>query len=190
MKYQISTGPTAEPVSLKEAKTQLRVDGDDENTYIINLISTARRNVEQETGRVLMLQTVKAFWDKWPAGRVLCLPLYPAASISLVEYVDENGTTQTWNASNYTTDVVGMTPRVVPNPDTDLPDLGDYPNAIVVTYTAGEQTAATVPQDLKHRILVSLTMLYERREDIKLNDNTPGIRTAAWLQFSHRSNLI
>lgn len=196
MKHEIVSDPAAEPVSLDEAKIQLRVDGDEENEHIRHLISVARRKVEQETGCILISQTVKAYWDKWPAAgangmdRSLYLPLYPAASVTSVEYVDEDGATQTWASSNYTTDLAGMTPRIVPNPDVDLPDLGSYPNAVVVTYTAGASTTTAVPAELKHAILSTLTLLYERREDMKLNDNTPGIRTSAWLQFGSRSTLI
>lgn len=190
MKYEITTDPGAEPVSLDEAKIQLRVDADDENDLIESLISVARRKVEQETDRVLISQTVKAYWDSWPTGQTLHLPVYPAASVTNVKYIDEDGALQTWDSANYTTDLVGMTPRIVPNPDADIPDVGDYPNAVQVTYVAGKSTPGEVPAELKHAILTVLTMLYERREDMKLNDNVPGVRTAAWLQFGHRANLI
>ncbi len=190
MKYEITSSPAAEPVTLEEAKTQLRVDANDEDSLIQSLISVARRKVEQETGRLLITQTVKAYWDAWPAAGVLYLPVYPAAAITNVKYVDEDAVLQTWDAANYTADLVGMTPRIVINPDVDAPDAGDYPNAIQVTYTAGGATASTVPAEIKHSILTTLTMLYERREDMKINENTPGVRTAAWLQFGSRANLI
>lgn len=190
MKYEITVGPTAEPVTIAEAKAQLRVDANTEDEHILHLISAARANVELETGRLLLSQTVKTYWDKWPTAGYFELPLYPAASVTSVEYVDTDGATQTWASSNYTTDLVGLTPRIVRNPDTDLPDLGTYPNAVTVTYIGGAATADDVPEELKHRILNTLTLLYERREDMKLNDNTPGIRTGKWLQFTHRKTLI
>lgn len=190
MKYEFTTDPAAEPVSLDEAKTQLRVDGDDENTLIEHLIRVAREKTEQETGRVAITRTIKAYWDKWPPGRVLCLPYYPAATITSVEYIDEDGATQTWSSSNYTADLVGMQPRIVPKPDIDVPDLGNYPNAITVTYTAGVGTRTAVPATFRHKMLVELTMLYERREDMRINDNVPGVRTGQWLGFGHRKNLI
>lgn len=190
MKYEITTSPAAEPVTLEEAKAQLRVDVNDEDNLIQTLITVARRKVESETGRVLISQTVKAYWEKWPASGVLTLPVYPASAITNIKYIDEDGTLQTWDSANYTADLVGMTPRIMINPDVDAPDTGEYPNAIQVTYTAGASTAADVPAEIKHSILVTLAMLYERREDMKINENTPGIRTASWLQFNHRANLI
>ncbi len=190
MKYEITSSPAAEPVTLDEAKTQLRVDANDEDGLIQSLISVARRKVEQETGRILISQTVVAYWDTWPAAGILPLPVYPAAAITHVKYIDEDGTLQTWDSANYSTDLVGMTPRIVIKPDIDAPDVGEYPNAVQVTYTAGGATTSTVPAEIKHSILTTLTMLYERREDMKINENTPGIRTSAWLQFGSRANLI
>lgn len=190
MKYEITSGPATEPVSLAEAKAQLRVDSSDEDALILSLISTARRKVELDTSRMLISQTVKVYFDEWPAGQTLCLPLYPAASITSVQYVDQAGATQTWSSSNYTVDLVGMEPRIVPKPTADIPDLGDYPNALIVTYVAGLSAASSVPAELKHSMLTTLTMLYERREDIKINENTPGIRTAAWLLSGHRAHMV
>lgn len=189
MKYEITSGPALEPVTLSEAKTQLRVDHNTEDEFIYSLIATARRKFEQETGRALITQTIKAYWDGWPTGRALCLPVYPAASVTSVQYVDEDGATQTWNSSNYRTDLVGMTPRIVVNPDADTPDVGDYPNSIIVTYVAGG-AASSVPAEAKHAILTELTMLYERREDMRINDNTPGVRTGKWLKYNHRKSLV
>lgn len=190
MKYEITTDPASEPVSLVEAKAQLRVDNTVEDSLILHLITVARRKVEQETGRLLISQTVKAYWEKWPPSGILHLPLYPAAAITNVKYIDEDGTLQTWASTNYTADLVGMTPRIVPAPDVDLPGIGDYPNSVQVTYTVGATVPASVPAELKHAILVTLSMLFENREDMKINDNTPGVRTANWLQFGSRSNLI
>lgn len=190
MKYEISTGPALLPVSVEEAKAHLRVDGTEEDNTILSMIGAATAKVEKETGRALVSQTVKAYWDTWPEDNVLELPIYPAASITNVKYIDEDGTLQTWDSANYTSDLVGMCPRVMPTPDADLPDLGDYPNAVQVTYVAGVSSTNSVPQDLKYAILTTVALLYEHRVDMPLSANTPGVRTAQWLQFSHRQNLV
>lgn len=188
MKYSIVIGPPFEPVTLVEAKAQLRVDHNDEDALIENLIAVARRKIESETGRLLALQTVDEFFDAWPGDGFLPLALHPASSITHVKYLDEDGVLQTWASSNYTSDMVGMTPRIVPNPDSDLPDLGAYPNAIQIRYTVGDGTAGAVPEELKHAIKLTLTMLYERREDMTMKD--PGSRSSQWLTFNHRVNLV
>lgn len=42
-----------EPVTLEQAKTHLRVEHDDEDDYILSLISAAREYAENFTGRLL-----------------------------------------------------------------------------------------------------------------------------------------
>jgi Phage gp6-like head-tail connector protein len=138
----------------------------------------------------------------------LCLPLYPARIVSQfstldengdaetvtestrLRYIDEDGILQTVDPADYTVDYAGKTPRIVLNPDVDMPSYGNYPNAIQVEYVAGETTAATVPADVKQAILLLVTMLYERREDMKIKGDAGEVRTYDFLQFSHRSTLI
>jgi len=190
MKYEISTGPALLPVSLEEAKEHLRVDGNDEDSAILAMLSAATNKVEKETGRALISQTVKAYWDKWPQTGQFELPIYPANAVTAFSYVDADGASQSWPSDNYRLDAVGMTPRVAIVPDVDWPELGDYPNALTITYTAGASSTTLVPDELKYSILTTAALLYERREDMPLNGNTPGVRTAAWLAFTSRSNLI
>ena len=187
MKYQIATGPATEPVTLSEAKTQLRVEHNEENDLIAHLISVCRRKVEQETGRLLLTQTVSVRWDDWPIHGVFELPLYPAQSVTAFNYIDPDGALTLWPSENYQTDFVGMCPRIMAKPDVDLPDLGDYANAIQVEYVGGETSTGNVPPELKHSILTTLSLLYERREDMPLSGE---IRTASWLQFNSRQHLI
>lgn len=189
MKYTVTIPPASEPVTLQEAKDHLRVTGTDEDTLISGLISAARVKVEEECGYAIVTQTLSAWWDKWPVDNTLCLPIYPAFAVSDVRYTDEDGATQTLIASSYTTDLVGMTPRIVLNPDADVPEVGDYPNAVEVRYVAGKDPA-DVDEATKIGIKLWLTMLYERREDMKINDNTPGIRSGAWILSTKRNTLI
>lgn len=185
--YRVTSGPTTEPVSLTEAKAQLRVEHNDEDTLIASLISVARRKVEQETGRALLTQTIVEYWDEWPNRGKIDLSIYPVSAVTSVKYIDDDGTLNTWPSDNYTTSLTDMNNRIWVNPDVDLPDLGDYPDAVQVTYTAGASAATDVPAELKHAILTQVAFLYERREDMPMG---AGVRTAAWLQFGSRKNLI
>ena len=186
MWYEITHG-LSEPVTLAEAKEQLRVDHTEEDALISNLISAARAKVEAETGRVLLDATVTSYWDEWPDNGRLDLPLYPARSVTSVSYLDDDGTLTVWPSDNYTVFLTGISPRIWPNPDVITPETGDYPGAIQVVYTAGAATVGEVPAELKQAILSLVAFLYERREDTTIN---PGVRSAAWLAFSSRSNLI
>lgn len=190
MKFSVLTGPNFEPVSLDEAKAHLRVDHTSEDDLIATITTAARRKVEAETGRALIQQTVQAYWDEFPDTDTLCLPVYPAIDLSNVMYTDDDGVYQVWEGTNYTADLVGASPRIVRKNTVSWPDAGMYPNAVRVTYTAGSATVGAVPAELKQAILLEVGLLYERREDMPINGNTPGVRSASWLQFNHRTNLI
>lgn len=56
--YQITVPPTAEPISLAEVKTFLRVDYTDEDELIARLVQNARRKAEEITHRALAVQTL------------------------------------------------------------------------------------------------------------------------------------
>ncbi|MBL0941576.1 MAG: phage head-tail connector protein [Alphaproteobacteria bacterium] len=57
MHLKLITPPGGEPVSVEEAKRYLRVEADEDQEIIANLITTARLAVESYTGRNLMTQT-------------------------------------------------------------------------------------------------------------------------------------
>lgn len=186
-KYEQTTAPANEPLTLTEAKAQLRVDGTDEDTLIGDLIQTVREKFEASTGRVLSVRDFTAFSDTWPDDNTLALPLYPVLDVSSVKYKDEDGTEQTLAAANYTVDKVGITPRIVLNDDADAPEVGNYPNAVYVRFAAGSYD---IPQSAKQSMLLWLTMLYERREDMNLSGSDAGTRSGEWLSFNHRKDLI
>src|ERR1051325_11329554 len=102
MALTLSTAPTVEPVSLDEAKGQVRVELDfhSDDALILGLIAAARRLAEVFCGRAFLTQTwdltLDAFpsgWGpRWPAtlgGRdAIRLPRPPLQSVSYVKYVD------------------------------------------------------------------------------------------------------
>lgn len=187
MWYVVTTEPVYEPVTLPEAKAQLRVEHNEEDALIGSLIAVGRRKVELETGRALLTQTITTYLDEWPECGRIDLPIYPAVAVTSINYIDPDGQTNVWPSENYNTRFTGMRASVWPAPDVDLPDLGAYPGAVEIIYTAGTDSVTDVPAELKHAILTQVALLYERREDMPLGN---GVRTAAWLQFGSRKTLI
>lgn len=67
--YKVITAPTPEPVTLAEARLQIKADSDTtEDTLITGWIKSARKIAEQYTGRALAPQTLEMALDCFPGG--------------------------------------------------------------------------------------------------------------------------
>lgn len=86
---QIVAAPTSgEPITLAEAKGHCRVDADDEDAYLADLISVARETVEGITGRMLQQQTWRAFYPAWGD---FVLPKPPVSTLTHIKYYPASG---------------------------------------------------------------------------------------------------
>ena len=162
----ITEGPDLEPISLAEAKAHLRVDTSDDDAYIAALITAARQWVEQQANLCLITQEVEERFDAFPPYGYFSLAKSPAQSIDKIEYTDELGVLQTWDAANYEADVRMMPPRIMPRYGLTYPITRWQLSPIVVTYTAGYgDEAADVPEPLRHAIKLIVADMYENREN-------------------------
>jgi uncharacterized phiE125 gp8 family phage protein len=143
-----TVAPTAEVVTLVEAKNYLRVDYDEDDDLIEALIATAQTRLEQYAGVAMTPRTLKvvAYVDEF-----IELPYVPTGTISVVEY---------WNNEEWVVMPVG-----------DYNVLGDTTKKIYMvannameyrfTYTCGY---ATTPKGMKTALLKYVADLYEYRE--------------------------
>lgn len=138
------TGPATEPVTLAEAKLHLRVDTDDENDLIRALIAAARQHVETFTRRALMTQTWDLKLDGFPCEGVIELPFPPVSAVSSIAYLDTSNVSQTWNSSNYLTDLPtgpkAQKARITPAYAVSWPSTYGVMNAVTVRFVAGYGT--------------------------------------------------
>lgn len=201
MTWETTTGPAAEPLTAEEVKTFLRISSSstDHDALIELLITAAREWAESGTGRLCLSQTIKQYWDTWPTqygpnhqALGWCLGLAPVSSVTSIQYLDEDGATQTWATTNYTADTKSKPARIVPTDDVTYPDLDDAPNAVIVTYVAGHATPADVPAKVKGAMLQKIAFWYENPEDIPTGGVGNGykIRSADALIFPERLHLI
>ena len=65
---RLTTPPAIEPLSLDDAKAQIRVDDDYSDSLITALISAVRRDVEAFLGRAMITQTWMMVLDEFPDG--------------------------------------------------------------------------------------------------------------------------
>lgn len=165
MGYRLITAPSADPVTLAEAKTHLRVDHSDEDARIASLIKAAVSYLDGRSGilgRCLVTQTLELVLDQFPT-REIELPLGPVASVTFIKYVDSNGAEQTFSAGSYTVDLSSLTARAIPN--TSWPATMAAANAVTVRYVAGT-AAASVPEAIRQAILLLVGHWYENRQPV------------------------
>ena len=164
-----TVNPTTEPVSLAEAKLHLRVDTTDEDALISGLIQTAREYCERYQRRSYLTQTWRAALDAFPASDTdfVALPYAaPLASVTSVQYLDNNGATQTLSASLYTVDTYHEPGGIYLNYSQSWPVTREIARAITITYVAGETAASSVPATVKQAMLLLIGHWYANREAV------------------------
>lgn len=148
----VLAGPAAEPVSLTEAKSALRVDHNLDDSLISSLIVSARLWVEGYTLRAVSTQTLRAVWEGELASP-LAIPRPPFVSVVGAAYrVDYDSSEVT-----FTPDIVSSAEPARLRIDT-LPTLGDG-GYLRLDYTAGY---ATPPEAMRTAILLGVQAAYDQ----------------------------
>ena len=153
--------PTAEPVTLAEAKRWLAVDASDKDDLIASLIAGARERVEKDTQRSLMTQTWRLKLDEWPAD-AMELMRSPVQSVTSVQYLDSGGATQTVASGDYDVDTDSNPGAIRLGVGKTWPTTQAVMRAITVTYVTGYgATAAAVPAALLWAVRLQLELMFE-----------------------------
>lgn len=150
----------AEPVTLAEAKAQVRmVEDNTEDTFITSMIAPARAYVEKVSTYGLVAGTRVFTFSQW--NDFLEIYLRPITSLTSVAYVDEEGANQTY---------AGLAPlgaypfRIFPAVNDEFPALLDG-STITVTVAAGALDSASQEYLIaKRAILLLIGHWFENRE--------------------------
>lgn len=169
MGLTLTAAPTAEPVSLAEAKLHCKVDGTDDDTLLTALIVAARRLAEQQTSRALVTQSWKQTFDAFPVAAI-ALERPPLQSVTSVKYHDTDGVQQTLDASAYTVHTSAQLGLVAPVPGTSWPATQARIEAVEVAFVAGYGAAAAVPQEIKQWMLLQIGHWYANRESVNVGN--------------------
>lgn len=184
-----TVAPSLVPVSVDEAKAQARVDHTDDDTLIGSLIDAAVSHLDGYAGtlgRCLINQSWRQDFCGWSTD--LRLPFCDVSSVTL-SYFDASNSEVTVTGSNYEllTDALGSFVRL--KSAFTRPSLYDRSDPVRVVMVAGYGAAAnTVPQGIRHAILMLVSHWYENREASGDSGELPFGVTALLSPF-RRANL-
>lgn len=156
-----TTDPSVEPITLAEAKANLRIDHDSEDALIEGLIRAAREEVEASTGLALIDQDWRRVLDRVPSsGRVL-LHRHPVKSIISVTLYGSDGEASLLDPGDYRLDAVSRPARlhILKRPANHV-----AMNGIEVDFSAGfGESGADVPDLIKRAIHLLVAHWFEFR---------------------------
>ncbi len=188
MGLRLYTAPATEPVTLAQAKAQLRLETDADDTYVTDLIAAARTYFERATGRSLITQTWDLTLDDFPpngtsaglieypfledsswsmpfefygGGSLILLPMGYVTGITSLTYLDSSGVSTVLASSGYRLDTSQSIGRLTPSYGNVWPTTRGDIASVVVRYTTGYGAAAAVPADIVHVIKMLITFWYD-----------------------------
>lgn len=180
--WRLVAGPAAEPISLDEAKLQVRVDADAETGLIAAYIAAARQMCEEQTWRALMTQTWELLLPAWPDLRSLHLPRPPLQAVTWVRYVDADGTEQTLDTGAYEVITAREPGGLVLNYGRNWPQLGHAALPVTVRFVAGYGlTAVAVPEPLRQGMRLLVGHMYANRESVNVGNTSIMPQAVDWL---------
>jgi len=165
MGLKLKTAPTAEPLTLAEAKLHCKVDVVDDDALITGLIVSARQQAEHRTGRALVAQDWELSLDEFPSDS-LDIPLPPLISVASITYLDTNGARQTLANAEYQVIIDELLGRVIPAFGKRWPVCRTVAGCVVVTFTAGYGAAAAVPDSIKSWMKLAIGTWYKNRDTV------------------------
>lgn len=174
--YKITTAPTSEPITLAEAKAQLRIESDftDDDTWLTTALKLVREQVESLTNRSIMPQTMELALAKFEDA--IELPRPPYTSLTSITYYDVDNAQQTLASSEYLINDFAEPAYVVKESAITYPGVYDRPDAIRLIFVAGYANAAAVPTSIKQAMLMLLTDLYDNRSATTFGGSTVVVR--------------
>jgi uncharacterized phiE125 gp8 family phage protein len=161
------TEPTAEPLTLQEAKDWVRESTNDNDSLLTALITVARQEAENRCGRAIALARFRLTLDEFPPQIDLPYPL--VRQIISLSYREPDGNLAVLDAAGYVLDNGNYTSNwVYPAQNYEWPETWDEPNGVIVEFEAGFDNQA-VPENLKLWMKLAIGAWYDVRAGMDLS---------------------
>lgn len=165
-----------EPITTAEAKTHLRVDHANDDTYIDALITAATDYTEEITGRSLVTKSFKQFMDCFPSSdsTAIQVDMPPLSSVTSIKYYDQADVEQTWTNTEYVVDTDQAYKSIIyPAITYSWPSPRVFPKAVTIEYVAGYAddsaspfASTAIPKPIIQAMLILIAHWYENREQV------------------------
>jgi len=151
-------------ITVAEAKEFMRVEFNDDDELISDMIKAATNMVQSFTSQQITSAQYSVASRYFEQEKALKSPV---VSIDSIEYYDENNTLQTLDPSYYYLIDFGLPHKLYYVNDFSEPTLFNRPDAVIINFTCG---MTTVPSDIKSWIKIKVSTLYEYREQFYLSN--------------------
>lgn len=161
------TGPAEEPLTVSEAKEQIRLEVPEDDNVVLRCLSAARQTVEKRLGRMLVTQTWDLFLDEFPCDGVIRVEhVSPVQSVSFVKYLSAAGVYTTLDTTAYTLSTNRYPATLTPAYGTSWPSPIRDVDAVQVRLVLGYGAGRSVPEDMRHAVAMVFAHFYAHRESV------------------------
>ncbi len=178
---KVTTPPTVDPVTVAQAKAQLKILHSNEDQYLLGLIKVACEWAQDYTRLAFLTQTLTAQYPSWPSpmtpncakvDSTFLLPHPPLQLVNWVKYYDTTDTLITYDPTKYVVDIIQSPGTVrVKNTSYNTPSVPclstNFVNPVSISYKAGfGDAAASLPARIQQAVLIMVAHLYSRRTPV------------------------
>ncbi|AAZ68425.1 head-tail connector protein [Ehrlichia canis] len=156
------TVPTSLPITLSEVKSFLRINNNQDDTLINNLITMASEYAQWYIEKSLMKQTWEISCSGYIPGKIQLL-FNPIIKVNYVKITHTNGTEELIDQKYYYVDTIQSYISF---------NKQIHGNKIEIVYEAGYTDNASIPAQIKHGILHHVAVSYKNRESENINNLT------------------
>lgn len=175
----VTVKPDGHPLSVLEAKRQLRIEPDDveQDEHIAELCAAAHRKIERELGYPILRQTRETHLTGFPCGPIW-LGGGANPEVVSIKYRDTAGVLQTLDAASYNLDGVSRIAQVFPAPTASWPSTARVPGAVIVEWQAGWESPPDVDEDLIHAMKLLVGHWDQNREAVVVGTISTEVQLA------------
>lgn len=180
----VTVRPQGHPLSVFEAKRQLRIEAEDtdQDDHIASLCAAAHSHIERSLGYPILRQTRETHLAQFPCGPIW-LGAGEGLTVLQVRYADTAGAVQVLPTNAWALDAVSRIAKLWPvssdgSGSGTWPSTSVRPSAVVVEWQAGWATPADVPDDLLHAMKLLVGHWDQNREAVVVGSINSDLRVA------------